>query len=242
MSEDNKKILSEKIYSAITNIDDSLIEEAENYTLPQTTDDTVVESEVNRTPEKADTPEAKWNTLEQVSPPAASEKKHKNPKKYILMAACFTIIVIIAIPVISKFAVSDTEKSNAPKSSISDEYAKDNGKSRDLTDNGKVSNDKNAESEIVQSAAANGPIEEKNGLTLNSYTGHGLDGSSYGTKEIFSTMKSSTLPTYGECYIVAVNNETTGEVIKIFSATGYELKMAFAGNSLDDVLEKFDIN
>lgn len=232
MSEDNKKDLSEKIYSAITNIDDSLIEEAENYTAHQATDDTAVESEISRTPEKADTPETKWNTPEQVSP-AAPEKKHKKPKKYILMAACFAIIVIIAIPVISKFAVSSPEKSNAPENSVSDEYAKTNCK---------VSNDKNAESETVRSAATNGPIEEKSGLTLNAYTGHGLDGSSYGTKEIFSTMKSSTLPTYGECYIVAVNNETTGEVIKIFSATGYELKMAFAGNSLDDVLKKFNIN
>lgn len=229
MSEDNKKELSEKIYSAITNIDDSLIEEAENYTEPQTTDNAVAESEISRsTPEQAN--------------PGAPEKKHKKPKKYILMAACFAIVVIIAIPVISKFAVSSPEKSNTPENSIYDEYAKDNGKSRDLTDNGKASNDKNTESETVQSATSNGPIEEKNGLTLNSYTGHGLDGSSYGTKEIFSTMKSSILPTYGECYIVAVNNETTGEVIKIFSATGYELKMAFAGNSLDDVLERIDIN
>lgn len=194
MNENDKNEFAEKIFSAMTNIDDELIEQAEA-------------------------------PLEQAETP--SVKKRKKPKKFLAMAACLALVIVIAIPVIVKMSVSQPKDAASPKTGITEQV------------------DGNAEESAVKNkntpaTVENGPIEEKNGLVLNAYDGHGLDGSSYGTKEIFSVMKSSELPTYGECYIVAINNETTGEVIKIFSATGYELKMAFAGNCLDDVIEKFE--
>lgn len=193
MNENDKNEFAEKIFSAMTNIDDELIVQAE-------------------------TP------LEQAE--TTSVKKRKSPKKFLAMAACLALVIVIAIPVIIKVSENQPKEAASPKTGITEQI------------------DGNAEESAAinkssQAPAKNGPIEEKNGLVLNAYDGHGLDGSSYGTKEIFSVMKSSELPTYGECYIVAINNETTGEVIKIFSATGYELKMAFAGNCLDDVIEKF---
>lgn len=232
INKDKKIEFSEKIYSAITNIDDMLLEEAESYT----------PSEIKNVCESSEAPkkeQASQNTSETELQKDKKQKK-KNSKKYILTAACLAVVILVSVPVISKVVKSNQKDAGPSDSSISEnlvEKASDK-KASDKTDNDSDGRKK----ETVNSVAANGPIEEKNGLTLNSYTGHGLDGSTYGTKEIFSTMKSSTLPTYGECFIVAVNNETTGEVIKIFSATGYELKMAFAGNCLDDVLERIDID
>ncbi len=152
-----------------------------------------------------------------------SEENKKKSKKAIIFTICIVIAAALSVFLVSTLVTGNSSNNNKNA----------------LDNNNTTESPSSTES---NTAPANGPIEEKNGLTLNLYVGHGLDGSSYGTEEIFSTMKSSTLPTYGECFIVAVNNEITGEVIKIFSATGYELKMAFAGNSLDDVLEKFDIN
>lgn len=202
MNEKDKNEFAEKIFSAMTNIDDKLIEQAE---APL---------------EQVEVP------LEQTENPSVKKiKKRKKPKKFLTMAACLALVMVIAIPVIIKVSGGQPKDTASPKAGITEQV------------------DGNAEESAVKNkntpaTVENGPIEEKNGLVLNAYDGHGLDGSSYGTKEIFSVMKSSELPTYGECYIVAINNETTGEVIKIFSATGYELKMAFAGNCLDDVIEK----
>lgn len=227
ISKDKKIEFSEKLYSAITNIDDKLLEEAESYT----------PSEIKNVCESSEAPkkeQASQNTSE-TELHKDKKKKKKSSKKYILTAACLAVVILVSVPVISKIVKSNQKDTGPSDSSISENLVE---KASDKTDNDSDSR----KEETVNNVAANGPIEEKNGLTLNSYTGHGLDGSTYGTKEIFSTMKSSTLPTYGECFIVAVNNETTGEVIKIFSATGYELKMAFAGNCLDDVLERIDID
>ena len=179
-----------------------------------------------------------------------NEKSYPDIISVIELSNLYSISLDVLLKGDEKMIEHLEESTNVVKSNQKDAGPSDSSISENLVEKAsdkkasdKTDNDSDGrKKETVNSVAANGPIEEKNGLTLNSYTGHGLDGSTYGTKEIFSTMKSSTLPTYGECFIVAVNNETTGEVIKIFSATGYELKMAFAGNCLDDVLERIDID
>lgn len=220
---------SEKIMLALTDIDDSFIQEAAPV---ENMDDSFVQE--SKSVERQD------GTV-QISG-ADMIRTHKHAKKILLLAACFILIVTAVVPFIG--SMEKTKGSDGIKD-LNDDNAF--GASYGTVEEGRLDA---ADTESDNDKALGGCM-----LTTNRYKGHELDDIAKDPQGVLSQMATSTAPegfhisnpndtatVYAEgkvvksVYIVAISNSTVGEIIRVYDASTLELLLEAPGNDVEDIL------
>ncbi len=213
---------SEELFEAITDIDDSLITEAEGEFL----------LESSNTISNDDSGNLK----------IISGVKRRN--RYLMIAACFAFIVVISIPIISlmngEFGGLATKDEAAMD--IADEESFDMFADDDTENGVKYENADSLNSENGEHTTTHKNIqcmtEDFNGHTIhtNYYYGYILDDPAKDPQEVLSLMKVTEIreKTY---YIVVVRDQR----VKVYDAKTLEPLVDNEGSSVEDVALELDI-